>query len=601
MNVAHPVLLYALFALPLFALGFFVQYRRLFPLLRKMSLQKDSFLKARYGYSGVFGLLTLAALIIAAAGPSLTVKHREEQTGGRDIVFAFDVSRSMDVRDVAYNGDTISRLEGAKVIARGLLNALHGQGTDYRYAAAVGKGEGVLAVPLTYGAETALTMIDSLSSSTISAPGTNVEKLISAATGAFPPALSARYPAEKAVIVFTDGEALSGLFEDAVEKAHGEQITVNAVCVGSEKGGPVPAGVSEKGITLFLQDKDGKNIVSRAEPGALREAVENADGLFFGVGGTGDTGNIDAVLAALCGVFSPRKGNEGGVEGENGGETEIRETEKKQDAAFIFAALALVFFALHKGAFYTLVPKSAPNPAPESGSRKRRILLSAVPLLFFSCTPADPTAPLSPLASIEAKFRLLEGNFFVARAMLGEAETSYTRSRSLAAPGDVPYALYALGLARLLDEEEAVSEEVAAAALFDQAHALIVTDNAAGTDKNFRHGHGDRHRELAYRIHYNAGIAHYRAGNAEEAAREFRQALLVDPGRIEAKRNLEISLVLLESKNAVETSEIKSAHPAREGPSRGNPVLFDFIREKETGRWKSYVWQGGEGDSSGDY
>ena len=122
MNFAHPALLYALFALPLFALGFFVQFRRLFPLLQKLSLQKDSFLKARDGHSCIFGLLTLAALIIAAAGPSLMLKHREERVGGRDIVFAFDVSRSMNVQDVAHNGETISRLLGAKIIARGLLN-----------------------------------------------------------------------------------------------------------------------------------------------------------------------------------------------------------------------------------------------------------------------------------------------------------------------------------------------------------------------------------------------------------------------------------------------------------------------------------------------
>jgi Ca-activated chloride channel family protein len=600
MNFAHPALLYALFALPLFALCFFVPYRRLFPLLRNLSLQKDSFLKTRYFYSGLFGLLTFAALVTAAAGPSLTVKYQEERTGGRDIVFAFDVSRSMNVRDVAHNGETVSRLEGAKIIARGLLTALRGQGADYRYAVAVGKGEGALTVPLTYGMETVQTMIDSLSSQTISAAGTNLEKLSRAALGAFPPLLSARYPAEKAVIVFTDGEALSGLFQDAVEKAQDEYISVNAVCIGSEKGGPVPIGISEKGTILFLPDNSGKTIVSRAEPGALRDAVENSGGLFIGVD---DNYGIDAALAALCGAFLPR----GDGEKKEQGEPEMRETEKQQDTRFVFAALALVFFALHKGAFYTL----APNSASKSDPRKKRAvmkkrLLSTVPLLFlfFSCTP---------ISLIEAKFRLLEGNFFVTRNMLSEAEDRYVQSRSLAAPGDIPYALYALGLVQLLSEEDkAVPEEETdgtAIALFDQAHDLITTDaagseNDADTNKTarvYRHGHGDQHRELAYRIHYNAGVAHYHAGNAEEAAREFRQALLVDPGRIEAKRNLEISLVLMENKNTVETSEVKSTRPVREGESRENSVLFDFIRQKETDRWKSWAWQGIEGDSSEDY
>jgi Ca-activated chloride channel family protein len=619
MNVARPALLYALFALPLFALGFFIQYRRLFPLLRNMSLQKDPFLKTRYGYSGVFGLFTLAALVIAAAGPSLTVKYQEERKGGMDIVFAFDVSRSMNVRDITHNGETITRLEGAKIIASGLITAMGSRQTEYRYAAAVGKGEGVLAVPLTYGSETVQTMIDSLSSQTISAAGTDVEKLIRAALGAFPPDLSASHPAEKAVIVFTDGETLSGWFQDAVEKAKEARITVNAVCVGSEKGGPVPIGLSEQGATLFLLDKNGKTIVSRAEPDALKEAVEQSNGLFFPV--TGDTDTIEAALAIFYEAFLSRENGEGEwageEENEEGEKTVIRETEKQQDAVFIFAALALVFFALHKGAFYTLAPK----PVPKSGPRKKRALLSVASLffLFLSCAPIAPITPFAPIApmfaSIEAKFRLLEGNFYVTRNMLAEAEASYTRSRSLAAPGDIPYTLYALGLVRLLSEKDEAAASVApeeeadgaAIAFFDQAHALIMTDAAGtGADEDmaayvYWHQHAERHRQLVYRIHYNSGIAHYRAGNAEEAAREFRRALLVDPGRIEAKRNLEISLILLENKNTVETSEIKSARPVREGVSRENTVLFDFIRQKETGRWKSWAWQGGEGDSSKDY
>jgi hypothetical protein len=208
-----------------------------------------------------------------------------------------------------------------------------------------------------------------------------------------------------------------------------------------------------------------------------------------------------------------------------------------------------------------------------------------------------------------------------------EAEERYKRARSLAGPEDIPYALYALSFVQLLyAESEAPSTEKqakmnnenengneegadAALALLEYAHTLITRDAAGHDDWDrattaFRHGHGERHRELAYRIHYNAGIAYYNAGKAEEAAWEFRQALLVDsgrPGRIEAKRNLEISLALLENKNGVETNEVKSARPVREGASRGNSVLFDFIRQKETDRWKSWAWQGEEGDSLLDY
>jgi Ca-activated chloride channel family protein len=578
MSFAHPILLYALFALPAFALAFFVQYRRLFPQVRNMSLQRERVIKARYFYSGLFGLLSFATLAAAAAGPSLSLKYHEERPDGADIVFAFDVSRSMNVRDVAYNGETVSRLEAARVIAGGLLAALETRYADYRYAVAAGKGEGVLAIPLTYGAGTVRAMLDSLSSSAISAAGTNVEKLVLAATSAFPSVLSASYPAEKRIILFTDGEALSGEFRHAAERARNEEITVAAVCIGSEKGGSVPVGVSDTGVTLFLRDKTGKPVVSRAESGALKEAVESAGGFFTGA--EDPEAALAALNAHLDGALLPQT------------ERETREVWKKKDISFLFAALALLFFTLHKAAFYT--------PAKTGSRKKTGVLPHILPLvlLFHSCAPA------------EAKIRLLEGNFFVARDMLDEAEASYTRARSLAAPGDIPYAVYALAFVQLQrDEKEGTAareeaEDSAAIPLFEEAHALIANENAADTDRitqAFRHGHGEQHRELAYRIHYTAGLAHYNAGKPEEAAWEFRQALRADPGRIEAKRNLEISLALLANKSSLETSEVKTVRPVSEGTSRGNAVLFDFIRQKETNRWKSWAWQGEESDSLQDY
>jgi hypothetical protein len=225
-------------------------------------------------------------------------------------------------------------------------------------------------------------------------------------------------------------------------------------------------------------------------------------------------------------------------------------------------------------------------------NKKNALFACCLLPLLLSCAPA------------EAKIRLLEGNFFAARNMLTEAEASYTRARSLAVPDDVPYAIYALACLQLLRAEPETPDAGESVTLFDETHTLIVRETIDDTDRitrAFRHGHGERHRELAYRLHYNTGLARYYADDPEEAAWEFRQALLVDPGRIEAKRNLEISLAQLETKSGKETSEVKTARPVREGVSRGNSVLFDFIRQKETNRWKSWAWQGEEGDSLQDY
>jgi tetratricopeptide (TPR) repeat protein len=408
-------------------------------------------------------------------------------------------------------------------------------------------------------------MFDALSSSIISSPGSNLERLTLAAMSAFNHALSASYPAEKRIIVFTDGEALAGSFQNAVEKAEQEGITVLAVCIGSEKGGHVPAGTMDS--DGFVQDAHGADIISRAAPGPLQKAVEGGGGLFTGID---DMDNAAGELQAL--LFA-----------QNTAGSRTKDTRQKKDIAFFFVILALLFFAAHKCAFLTL----------------RLLPYTLLLLCMTSCTP------------VKAKLRLLEGNFFVSQAAFEKAEESYTKALALAGPEDAPFVINALAYVKLREAGQpgpyAQPDTKEILTLLENADRMIsrapvpeeTADVRADAPDDYRYD--ERHRELAYRIHYNAGIAYYNAGNAQAAAREFRAALLVNPRRIAAKRNLEISLATLENTNGVEMSETKSIRPIQEGAARGNSVLFDFIRQKEIGRWKSWEWQGGKDNSLSDY
>jgi Ca-activated chloride channel family protein len=133
-----------------------------------------------------------------------------------------------------------------------------------------------------------------------------------------------------------------------------------------------------------------------------------------------------------------------------------------------------------------------------------------------------------------------------------------------------PYAEYGLGSVYLsLDEGAAALRHFAAA---EEGLTNVLRED---------------HRELIYRIHYNRGVVRFHAGDFGAAADQFRTALETDGSRIEAKRNLELSLLSLSQK---ETGAAASLSLNSEAPQKGLQVLFDYIRRKESDQWKSREW-----------
>jgi Ca-activated chloride channel family protein len=130
-----------------------------------------------------------------------------------------------------------------------------------------------------------------------------------------------------------------------------------------------------------------------------------------------------------------------------------------------------------------------------------------------------------------------------------------------------PYAEYGLGLVYLF-----LGEDASALSRFDNAAAMIDAELPSARDA-----------ELNYRIHYNRGILHFQASRFEEAASEFKHALEIDESQIEAKRNLELSLLSLEQENAVMNSSSQGKINSDE--SKEN-TLFDYLRQKEVDSWK---------------
>ncbi|MDR1301375.1 MAG: VWA domain-containing protein [Treponema sp.] len=233
--------------------------------LYRQGLYRD-FQRRAVGISLLWGIF-FACLIIALAGPRWGKRMVMEYRRGVDVVFALDLSRSMEVRDIPPPEGT-SRLSRALSIAQETAGAAG----EIRLGAAIGKGRGVLAVPLTYDTGVLVSFLEGLSSSAITGQGTNLETLIDAAAGAFQDG----FPTSREIILFSDGETLSGSLFTASDRVLHKGVRISAVGLGTEQGGPVP-------YTLpFTQEQAQEEVpLSYRRSDNLQRVAERTGGVYI--------------------------------------------------------------------------------------------------------------------------------------------------------------------------------------------------------------------------------------------------------------------------------------------------------------------------------
>ncbi|MDR0759934.1 MAG: tetratricopeptide repeat protein [Treponema sp.] len=209
-----------------------------------------------------------------------------------------------------------------------------------------------------------------------------------------------------------------------------------------------------------------------------------------------------------------------------------------------------------------------------AGPRSAVFALSAALLLAASCS------------DMPGKLKIIEGSFFNSQGMYPEAIVAYRAS--LAFTAAAPYGEYGLGVMYLsLDEGEAALGRFAAA-----EQELEALDE-------------EEHRELRYRIHYNCGVIRFRNGDYAGAAEDFRKALEADSSHLEAKRNLELSLLSMNRPGSAAPVPLTDGDKAGRGEGVQDDVLdhvlFDYLRRKEQDRWRSREWVEDASVSGPDY
>src|SRR5438105_2488012 len=210
-------------------------------------------------------LFGLALAIVSLAQPRWGYTVEDVKRKGLDLLIAVDTSRSMLSNDVQPN-----RLERVKLAIQDLINELQGD----RAGLIAFAGRAFLQAPLTIDYDAAVESINDLDTKTIPEGGTNISEAIALATQTFGKSATGN----RALIIFTDGEELSGDALKEAKKAADAGVKIFTVGVGTAQGSLIPVeGKNESG---FVKDAKGQVVKSKLDESRLREMAQTDGGIY---------------------------------------------------------------------------------------------------------------------------------------------------------------------------------------------------------------------------------------------------------------------------------------------------------------------------------
>jgi Ca-activated chloride channel family protein len=212
-------------------------------------------------------LLGLAFALISLAQPRFGYTFQDVKRKGIDLLIAVDTSRSMLSNDVAPN-----RLERVKLATQDLITELQGD----RVGLIAFAGRAFVQAPLTIDYDAALEAIRDLDTKTIPEGGTNISEAIALAERTYGKSAIGN----RALVIFTDGEELSGDAIKTAKAAADAGVRIFTVGVGTPEGSLIPFSGGEEG-TAFVKDAKGQVVKSKLDEKRLREIAQTTGGFYL--------------------------------------------------------------------------------------------------------------------------------------------------------------------------------------------------------------------------------------------------------------------------------------------------------------------------------
>jgi len=231
-------------------------------------------------------MLSLAGLVLALVNPKIGTKMETITREGVDIVFAIDVSKSMEAEDIAPN-----RLEKSKQLVNQILNNL---GSD-RVGIIGYAGSAFPQLPITTDYSSARMFLQAMNTDMVSSQGTAINEALELAKTYF----NDNDPTSKVLIIISDGEDHTGEVGVTTKELASQGIRIITIGVGTESGGPIP--MKRGGITQsYKKDMTGETVITRMNEETLKEIASAGNGEYIRGNVTADvTENVSAFLRKL--------------------------------------------------------------------------------------------------------------------------------------------------------------------------------------------------------------------------------------------------------------------------------------------------------------
>jgi len=256
--------------------------------------QKPNSLVGKYARvrQAVF-LLILFLGGLALLQPTRWITTKDGEGKGVDVMVMLDVSKSMKVADIAYQGRyRIDRLTTAK----NLLAKLVSESKGNRRWLGVFAGEALGMSPLTSDTNLFLTFLQGVDENNVRIWGTNLVQALQVGIDRFDPSDQQR---GKVLFLISDGGEEKITIPSAIKQAIAEQgIFVVTIWLGTLEGWAVPEGQDIRWETLY-KSQEGNTIISKFNPSTLQSMASSLHGKFFHITSLDDTRKIIKSFAHL--------------------------------------------------------------------------------------------------------------------------------------------------------------------------------------------------------------------------------------------------------------------------------------------------------------
>lgn len=489
----------------------FTKYKKSANLKRIFNFRKMVFIRS------LFIALSWCMLILAYAKISWGTYLMPVQKNGTAVSFVFDISNSMLAKD---GEDGYTRLKSASIYAQKLLSKMEGTSVSVVLA----KGDGVTAVPLTEDYIMIESLLDVISPSLMTVPGTSLGKGILKAKESFP----SNFSAAGRIWVFTDGEETDSQLKNALSECIKVGIPVSIIGFGKEIETDIIAGDGKTVVQSALRSEKILRTIEDAKK--TLSFYKNQSPIIF-INST-ERGSALKLLSQL-------KSNENQI---------VAYEAKPVPRYKLFLLLAVLFFA------FSFIFTEFDFSRIFTDTKKTSVLSIIFIIMLFSGCSSNTSS-------------ILKGTYAFRQKQYKHAVSCYldvVENNNVDKSSDeYYYSLFDLGTAyAMLDENDAA-----------MIRFMQISDDAP--------------EAVRYATYYNAGIIAHKNARYDEALEYFRRALEIDSSKIEAKINMELSIQLSEENVRHNESKSIPTAEEKISISDMEKSVFERIKENDKKQWKN--------------